>query len=244
MISAIIQVRVSSTRLPNKVFADINGKPLLWYVVDRLKKSIYLDNIIIATTDNIADDLIQDWASENKISCFRGSESNVLKRYYDAAKNNNSTTIVRITADDPFKDYKIMDEVINKFLSKKADFGCNNFPPSYPEGLDIEVFSFSALETAYKNSVSDFEKEHVTQYFYKNRNDFKIVSIKNDTDLSNLRWTIDTKEDLEMTREVYNKFTNNKFIYLMKDILKILNENPEILEINKKVKRSIMYKSK
>ena len=89
MISAIVQARVSSTRLPNKVFADIKGKSLLWHVVDRLKKSIYLDNIIIATTDNIADDLIQDWASENKISCFRGSESNVLKRYYDTAKTNN-----------------------------------------------------------------------------------------------------------------------------------------------------------
>tara|TARA_B100000780_G_scaffold193534_1_gene136411 strand:- start:571 stop:1302 length:732 start_codon:yes stop_codon:yes gene_type:complete len=243
MISAIIQARVSSTRLPNKVFADIKGKPLLWHVVDRLKKSIYLDNIIIATTDNIADDLIQDWASENKISCFRGSESNVLKRYYDTAKKNNSTTIVRITADDPFKDYKIMDNVINEFISQRVDFACNNFPPTYPEGLDVEVFSFSALKTAYENSFSDFEKEHVTQYFYKNTNDFKIVSIKNDTNLSNLRWTIDTQEDLEMTRKIYNKFTNNKSIYLMKDILKILIENPEILEINKKVGRSKMYKS-
>lgn len=244
MISAIIQARVSSTRLPNKVFAHIEGKPLLWHVVNRLKKSVYLNNIIIATSENIADDLIEDWAFKNKISCFRGSESNVLKRYYDAAKTYNSTTIVRITADDPFKDYEIMDEVINEFLSKKADFACNNFPPSYPEGLDIEVFSFYALEIAYKNSVTDFEKEHVTQYFYKNRNDFNIVSIKNKINLSNLRWTIDTIEDLEMTRKVYNKFNDNKFIYLMKDILKILNENPEILEINNKVKRSIMYKSK
>lgn len=241
MISAIIQARVSSTRLPNKVFANIDGEPLLWHVVNRLKQSTYLDDIVIATTDNIADDLIEQWASENKISCFRGSENDVLKRYYDTAKNNNSTTIVRITADDPFKDYEIMDEVINQFILEKADFACNNFPPSYPEGLDVEVFSFSALETAYKNSVSDFEKEHVTQYFYKNSNDFNIISIKNEINLSNLRWTIDTKEDLEMTRKIYNKFTDNKSIFLMKDILKILDENPEILEINKKVGRSIMY---
>ena len=136
-----------------------------------------------------------------------------------------------------------MDNVINEFISQKADFACNNFPPTYPEGLDVEVFSFSALETAYENALSDFEKEHVTQYFYKNTNDFKIVSIKNDTNLSNLRWTIDTQEDLKMTRKIYNKFNNNKSIYLMKDILKILVENPEILEINKKVGRSIMYKS-
>jgi spore coat polysaccharide biosynthesis protein SpsF len=244
MISAIIQARVSSTRLPNKVFADIDGKPLLWHVVNRLRDSIYLDNIIIATSENIADDLIQDWASENEILCYRGSERNVIKRYYDAAKVNNSTTIVRITADDPLKDFKIMDDVISEFLSQKADFACNNFPPTYPEGLDIEVFSFIALETAYENTLSAFEKEHVTQYFYKNVNDFKICCIENDTNLSHLRWTIDTSEDLEMTRKIYDKFESSKSIYLMDDILKILHESPEITEINKNVARSKMYKSK
>ena len=242
MISAIIQARVSSTRLPNKVFSDIKGKPLLWHVVNRLKISACLDNIIIATTDNEADDLIQDWASENNISCFRGSENNVLKRYYDAAKDYNSTTIVRITADDPFKDYEIMDNVINQLISKNADFASNNFPPTFPEGLDIEVFTFSALRKAYENSISDFEKEHVTQYFYNNINDFKFVSIENDKDLSDLRWTIDTPHDLEMTRKIYNHFADENTIYLLKDILNVLIENPELVKINSKVERSLMYK--
>ena len=242
MISAIIQARVSSTRLPNKVFANIEGKPLLWHVVDRLKNSIYLDNIIIATTDNIADDLIEHWASENGISCFRGSEINVLKRYYDAAKKYNLTTIVRITADDPFKDYKIMDEVINQFILGKADFACNNYPPTFPEGLDVEVFSFASLEIAFKNAKTDFEKEHVTQYFYKNPDDFLISKLYYKKNLSKLRWTIDTDEDLRMVRKVYSKFKNDKIIYLMDDILKIINENPDILLINKNIKQSTMYK--
>jgi len=243
MISAIIQARVSSTRLPNKVFANLGGKPLLFHVVDRLKKSIYLDSIIIATTDNVADNSIEQWASTNEIPCFRGSEYNVLKRYYDTAKHYKVKTIVRITADDPFKDYQVMDNVINQFISQEADLACNNFPPSYPEGLDVEVFSFAALETAYRNSCTDFEMEHVTQYFYQNKSNFKIVTIDPIKDLSDLRWTIDTLEDLEMTRKIYSKFTKRKSIYLMEDILKILSDNPEISKINGSVKRSEMYKS-
>ena len=109
------------------------------------------------------------------------------------------------------------------------------------EGLDIEVFSFIALETAYENALSAFEKEHVTQYFYKNVNDFKICCVQNDINLSHLRWTIDTSEDLEMTRKIYDKFESGKSGYLMGDILKILHESPEITEINKKVERSKMY---
>lgn len=242
MICAIIQARVNSTRLPNKVFANIDGKPLLWHVVNRLKKSNYLNKIIIATTTDKSDDKIENWSSNNQILCFRGSENNVLKRYYDTAKTFNSSIIVRITADDPFKDYQIIDEVIQKFLFDGADFACNNYPPTFPEGLDVEVFSFSALKKAFNNAKTDFEKEHVTQYFYKNSDDFILSKLYYKKNLSKLRWTIDTKEDLEMVRKVYGKFKNNKKVYLIDDILRIIDENPEILLINKKIKQSSMYK--
>ena len=243
MITAIIQARVGSTRLPNKVFAEIEGKPLLWHVVNRLKKSKYLDSIIIATTTSLSDDNIELWAKENNIVCFRGSEQNVLKRYYDAAKQYGSNVIVRITADDPFKDYEIMDLVIEKFLAEGADFACNNNPPTYPEGLDIEVFSLEAIEKAFYNAKTDFEKEHVTQYFYKNPNKFIISTISHTENISNLRWTIDEEEDLELARKVYSQLFHKKEVFLMKDILSILENQPELSSLNSKVNRSTMYKN-
>lgn len=242
MISAIIQARVDSTRLPNKIFAEIEGQPLIWHVVNRLKKSKYLDSIIIATTVNPNDDKIEEWATENQIKFFRGSEDNVLKRYYDAAKHFNATEIVRITADDPFKDYQIMDQVIEKFYAENADFACNNKPPSFPEGLDIEVFRFAAIERAYMNAKTNFEKEHVTQYFYKNPDLFKISTTSYHKNISYLRWTIDEDDDLEMARKVYKNLYYINENFLMNNILELIENNPEISSINNKVNRSTLYK--
>jgi spore coat polysaccharide biosynthesis protein SpsF len=242
MINAIIQARVGSTRLPSKVFAEIEGKPFLWHVVNRLKQSKYLDSIIIATTINKNDDIIASWSEENDVKCYRGSENNVLERYYEAAKHYSSETIIRITADDPFKDYQIMDAVIEKFQTEGVDFACNNNPPSYPEGIDIEVFSFEAIEKAYLNAKSTFEKEHVTQYFYKNPETFKISNLKNKENLSSLRWTVDEEKDLVMTRKVYSELFPIKEVFLMNDILELINEKPEIAAINDEVNRSVMYK--
>ncbi len=242
MISAIIQVRVGATRLPNKIFAEIEGHPLIWHVVNRLKNSKYLNSTIIATTLNSPDDKIEEWANYNQIKCFRGSQDNVLKRYYEAANYFNVSNIVRITADDPFKDYQIMDQVIEKFYAENADFACNNSPPSFPEGLDIEVFSLAAIERAYKNAKTNFEKEHVTQYFYKNPDQFNILTLSHNPNLSHLRWTIDEADDLEMARIVYEKLFAEKQIFLMQDILELIEKQPEITRINDKVIRSTMYK--
>jgi spore coat polysaccharide biosynthesis protein SpsF len=242
MITAIIQARVGSTRLPNKVFSVIEGKPLLWHVVERLKNSKYLDKIVIATTINENDIKIADWAAENKIICYRGSEDNVLERYYQAAKYFGSDTIVRITADDPFKDYQIMDAVIEKFQIKGVDIACNINPPTFPEGLDIEVFSFNAIEHAYLNVSTNFEKEHVTQYFYKNPGLFTICNMSYKDNLSSLRWTIDEDKDLEMARSVYSKLFVKGEVFLMNDILELLDRHPWIAAINNVVSRSIMYK--
>jgi spore coat polysaccharide biosynthesis protein SpsF len=242
MISAIIQARVGSSRLPNKIFAMIEGQPLIWHVVNRLKQSKHLDSIIIATTTNKNDEKIVKWSNENDVKCYRGSEDNVLERYYETAKHYKSEIIIRITADDPFKDFKIMDDVIEKFQAEGVDFACNNNPPSYPEGIDIEVFSFKALEKAYLSAKTTFEKEHVTQYFYKNPEYFKIYNLKYKEDLSSLRWTVDEEKDLVMTRKVYSELFPIKEVFLMNDILEIINKNPEIAAINDAVNRSDMYK--
>lgn len=242
MIVAIIQARLGSTRLPRKIFAELANKPLIWHVVDRLKYSQRIDKIVLATTDTSTDDELAKWAQNEGIALFRGSENNVLERYYYAAKQFSADVIVRITADDPFKDPIIIDKVIEKLFDERLEFAYNNNPPTFPEGLDTEIFTFSALEKAYLQSVDDYEKEHVTQYFYRNKNNFKQANYSNDHNLSGFRWTIDTELDYEMTKHVYDILYKENEIFLMDNILKLLEQNPKISQINKEVSRSAMYK--
>lgn len=241
MIAAIIQARTSATRLPNKIFKNLCGKPLLWHVINRLKYSRKIDKIILATTNNKNDTIIEDWAAENLVPCYRGNEDDVLDRYYQAAKHFSADTIVRITADDPFKDISVIDEVIELYEEDNLDFAYNNNPPTFPEGLDTEVFSFLALEKAAKTSTDTFEREHVTQFFYRNPSIFKQGCLKYHTDLSYLRWTIDTQQDLDMVEIIYNKLFYSKENFSMLDILNLLKEEPNIALINSTVKRSTMY---
>jgi len=241
MIAAIIQARTGSTRLPNKVFKNLCGKPLIWHIVNRLKYSQKIDNIILATTQNENDNVLEEWALENNTPCFRGNEDDVLDRYYQAAKLYSVDTIVRITADDPFKDPQVIDDVINLFVEKKLDFAYNNNPPTFPEGLDTEVFSLDALEKAVNNSTDPFEREHVTQYFYRNPSIFRQACLKNPTDLSYLRWTIDTQQDWDMAEIVYNKLYPTIENFSMFDILELINKESYIAAINSTVKRSAMY---
>jgi len=244
MTAAIIQARTGSSRLPNKVFKPLCGKPLIWHVVNRLKSSKKIQKIILATTQNKNDDVLENWANENDVNCFRGNENNVLDRYYQAALYFNVDTIVRITADDPFKDAEIIDQVIQLFTDEKLDFANNIVPPTFPEGLDTEVFSFLALEKAWKEAVDPYEKEHVTQYFYRHPDLFSQKSIQNKINLSYLRWTIDTLEDFNMAETVYNKLFTVKEVFGMQDILCLLKDEPEIAQINSKVMRSAMYQNK
>lgn len=243
MISAIIQARMGSSRLPGKTLKKICGKPLLWHIVNRVKKAKLIDNVIIATTTNDNDNLIVEWAEQNDILYFRGDENNVLKRYYDTAVNFNANVIVRITADDPFKDSEIIDRVIKLLLETNADFACNNNPPSFPEGLDTEVFTFNALQIAFKKAEKEFDREHVTQYFYRNTELFKMVNLKHDINISHLRWTIDTDNDFKFAQKVYKHLYKEGVAFNMEDILSLLNTKPELLLINNNETRSEFYKN-
>lgn len=241
---AIIQARLGSTRLPGKVFLKLANKPLIWHVVNRLTYSKSIDKIVLATTTNPSDDDLYNWAKNEKICTYRGSENNVLERFYHAAKENNAKIIIRVTADDPFKDPQIIDKVIEKLEMENLDFAYNNNPPTYPEGLDTEVFTFEALQKAFYSSNDDFEKEHVTQFFYRNLKLFKQSNYSYNEDLSYLRWTIDTEIDLQMATQVYDNLYNEARIFLMNDILEFLKSNPKIGLMNKDVIRSSMYKNK
>ena len=241
-VNAIIQARYGSTRLPGKIFMKIDGKPLLWHVVNRLTYSELIDDIVIATTTSPKDDVTEEWCKENRIKYFRGSEEDVLNRYYNAAVAYPCDVIVRVTADDPFKEPNIIDKIIKKLMDENLDLACNVFPPSYPEGLDCEVFTFNVLETMEKTTNNSYDREHVTPYIYNNPDKFKIENVSSPRQLSDYRWTIDNQEDYEMVSAVYEKRKKEKEeILLMEEILEILKENPEIPEINSNVKRSGMY---
>lgn len=242
-VNAIIQARCGSTRFPNKVFALIDGKPLLWHVVNRLKYATKIDDIIVATTVSDKDNKIEEWCKENDVHCFRGSEENVLNRYYSASEAFPSDYVVRITADDPFKEPKVIDAVITKLIEDGYDHVTNNLPPSFPEGLDCEAFKKSALDRSEKEAETAFEREHVTQYIYHHPEIFKIGNVSNGENLSYLRWTVDKDVDFEMVKAVYaHRNPANKGILLMDEILDILKANPEIEKINSEVERSAMYK--
>lgn len=242
-VNAIIQARCGSTRFPNKVFAPIDGQPLLWHVVNRLRHAQKIDDIIVATTVSEKDDKIEEWCKENNVHCFRGSEENVLNRYYSASEAFPSDYVVRITADDPFKEPKVIDAVITKLIEEGYDHVTNNLPPSFPEGLDCEAFKKEALDRSEKEAETAFEREHVTQYIYHHPEIFKIGNVSNPENLSYLRWTVDKDVDLEMVKAVYaHRNPANKGILLMDEILEILKANPEIEKINSEVERSALYK--
>jgi len=240
-ISIIIQARMGSTRLPNKVLAEIEGKPMLYHLVQRLKLSKFNPEIIIATTKDNSDKQIIDLAKTLKIKYYAGSINDVLDRYYQAAKKYNIKIIIRITADCPLIDPRILDKVISEFLTDNYDYLCNTNPPSFPDGLDIEIFSFETLERAWKSAKLSSEREHVTAYIYKNPEIFRLGNIANKTDLSGMRWTVDEKEDLEFVRQIYKFLYKGHHIFLMEDIIKFLKEKPEIMLINKKFQRNEGY---
>lgn len=241
MTAAIIQARLGSTRLPGKTLKVLNGKPLIFHIINRLKFCKQIDTIILATTTNPIDDRLVKWCENNKVLCFRGDEYNVLKRYYDAATEYKVDIIVRVTADDPFKDPDVIDSVIALLKTESFDFVFNNCPPSFPEGLDTEVFTYKAIKQAFEAETTDFEKEHVTQYFYHNTDKFKLANFAYKKNVSNIRLTVDTERDFELAEKIYERLSPEGQMFCLEDILLLFDKEPALQSINKGVKRSAMY---
>ncbi len=241
-IVAIIQARMGSTRLPGKVLIDIQGKPLLAHVIYRIKEARSINRIAIATTDSGKDKAIIDFAQSQGIPYFIGSEKDVLDRFYQAAKEYGAETIIRITPDDPFKDPEVIDKVVDYYLSHKdeVDYVSNTIKPTYPEGLDVEVFSFNALEKAWQEAKKPSEREHVTPYIWNHPELFRLANIENSEDLSYLRWTLDNEADLKFTQEVYSRLYHGQ-VFLMKDILALLRAEPGLVSINQETARNTGY---
>ena len=222
---AIIQARMSSTRLPGKVMKKINSMPMIEILLARLSKSLSVDKVVVATSINPKDKILVDHVIKIGYDCFKGNENNVLERYYFAACKFKADVILRITADCPLVDYLMVDKVVKKFKKSSFDYICNNYPPTYPDGLDIEVFNFKSLKEAYENASTNFEKEHVTPYIRNNKKLTKFT-VKNKYDLSHMRWTVDENSDFLVIEKIYNHFSPN-INFTWKDVLKLEKTNPE-----------------
>ena len=218
---AIVQARIGSKRLPGKVFLKLNNKPLIWWVISRLKRVKEINNIIIATTKRKEDDKLINWSKKNKINYFRGSQRNVLNRYYNCAKKFKGQIIVRITADDPLKDYSIVSKFIQILQKKKLDYVSNTIKPTFPVGLDVEVIRIEVLKNLNSLVKTNYDKEHVTQYLIRNYKKFKVMNVKYKQNLSQLRMTIDTKNDYLNLQKFFKKYIKTSNIKLEKLIKNI-----------------------
>jgi spore coat polysaccharide biosynthesis protein SpsF len=256
---AIIQARMASSRLPNKVLLDISGQPMLVWVVERTRRARTVDEVVVATTVDPTDDAIQVLCQSRGYPCYRGSAFDVLDRYYQAARLHQAEIIMRITADCPLIDPGLIDNAVHAFTGYTSDesarnteslqaahlgspfpydFVANRLPPpwgrTYPIGLDIEVCSFAALELAWKEAVAPHQREHVMPFFYDQPERFRILLINHDVDYGNLRWTVDTQEDLDLLRQITAHFSGrDDFSWL--EVLEFTQNNPHLAQINAQV---------
>ena len=237
MIIAILQARMGSTRLPGKVLKTIKKKTLLELYINRIKPCQLIDEIVVATTDLEQDNTIEELVVRLGFECFKGSEKDLLDRYYKCACRYNAEVIVRVTPDDPFVDYQVVDRGISIFLENNVDFVTNHLTPTYPEGLDVEIYSFSALEKLWYQAKLLSEREHVFPYIQNHPEEFRIINFTQEQDSSHLRWTIDYECDYEMTKVIYDHLYEQKQIFLQEDILQLLQKYPEITRMNAHIQR-------
>jgi spore coat polysaccharide biosynthesis protein SpsF len=260
-INAIIQARMGSSRLPGKVLLNIGMKPMLAHVVDRTRMAAHIDQVIVATTLDSGDDPVADLCAGRGYACYRGSLHDVLDRYYQAALRYPCDVLVRITADCPLIDPELIDQTVNALLGIPVsedqrlvisegqdstrmdprfpfDFGANRLPPpwgrTYPIGLDVEVCTYAALERTWQEASLPHEREHVMPYLYEQPGRFRFLLLNYKQDYGNLRWTVDTPEDLAMIRQLYDYLkADDGFSWL--DVLQVFQEHPELQQINASV---------
>ncbi len=234
----IIQARMGSSRLPGKVLKDLDGVPLLKFQVERVRQAPSVDLVVVATSMETSDDVIEEFCQQNKVVVFRGSESNVLSRYYDCALEYDAKVVIRLTADCPFSDPKLIEQMIHFFNKSRVDYVANTVPPQtscWPDGSDVEVFSFEALKRAHQEATSAEDREHVTFVFWKKGRDlFRTAQFGNRADWSRYRFTIDYPEDYELIKSLYFELKSRGVGGHIHEIVAILDERPDLRKINEK----------
>jgi spore coat polysaccharide biosynthesis protein SpsF len=238
-IAVIVQARMTSTRLPGKVMMLVAGRPMLSYQIERLRRCRNAARIVVATTTNAADDPIAALCAEEGVDVTRGSEHDVLSRYFEAARRYDATTVVRVTGDCPLIDPQLVDSAIAAYRDAdgRFDYVSNMLEPTWPYGMAVEVFSARALAEAHAEARDDAEREHVTPFIYRRPERYRLKSLTMQPNLSHLRWTVDTAEDFELVRRVLETLYPRKPAFEMADVLALLAEHPDWLAINRHVRQ-------
>ena len=242
MILAVLQARTGSTRLPGKVLMPILGEPMLVRQIERVRRCRRIDQLMIATTVDIEDDSIATLCMKLDLPCFRGSRDDVLDRFYQAAADYHPQHLVRLTGDCPLADPEIIDACIALHLEGGYDYTSNIQPPSYPDGLDVEVMTFTTLQNAWEAADTVMAREHVTYYIYQHPELFKIANLENELDLSSLRWTVDENEDFEFVTRVYQALYPDNPAFDLHDVLALLDKSPGLRQINSHLERNAKLK--
>ncbi len=240
-IVAIIQARMGSSRLPGKILKNLSGKTVLHRIVDRLTAVSTIDHVVVATSDQKIDDEVERFCATNKIDYFRGSETDVLDRFYKAATVYNPTEVIRVTGDCPLIDPEIIRQLIEFYFEKKCDYTAvatgagvakDGFIGRFPDGMDAEIMKFSVLKAAHTEATKDLHREHVTPFIWGQPDRFSIFHMTSPVDYSAQRWVLDNAEDFEFISLVYAKLLAVKDKFSYRDVLEFLKNNPDIRGLN------------
>lgn len=236
---AIVQARMTSTRLPGKVLMPMAGRPMLSWQIERMQRATRLDNIVVATTVNATDDAIVDFCQAEGVAVTRGPEDDVLTRYVDAARTFGATTVVRLTSDCPLIDPALIDEALERFASAQppCDYLSNMLEPSFPYGLAVEVMTAQALRQAAEEARDPQEREHVTPFIYWRPQRFRLQSFTMTPNLSQHRWTVDTPEDFALVSRIVSELYPAKQAFTIQDVLELLQRHPQWVKINAHVEQ-------
>jgi spore coat polysaccharide biosynthesis protein SpsF len=237
----IVQARMSSTRLPGKIMKQVLGRPLIDFLMERLSRVRLADQVVIATTTNPADDIVAEWCQSKSIPHIRGSEQDVLERYIQAAHQFNAQTIVRITSDCPLIDPALVDKMIAYYQMHQEhyDYMSNALERTYPRGMDTEVFSLAALEKAHEEARAPIERELVTIYMYWNPKRFRITNVPDIKDRSQYRLTVDTPEDFELIRRMFETLYPKNPAFGVEDMVQLLEAQPDLAAINAHIEQKV-----
>lgn len=240
-IIALLQARCSSSRLPGKVLKPLLGKPMILRQIERLRRVRGIDELVVVTSEASSDDELAEVCRNAGITVFRGSLDDVLDRFYRAIESKTVDHVVRLTADCPLTDPATVDAVIDFYLEGGFDYASNTLSPTYPDGLDAEIFRAEVLRTIWREASLPSEREHVTSFIYKHPERFRLGNLTNAHDLSSLRWTVDTPEDFRFVEAVYGKLYAGNPEFDFADVLSLLSHQPELQAINVDQARNAGY---
>lgn len=236
--TVILQARMGSSRLPGKVIREINGKPMVIWQISRILRARRIGKLIVATTVNEEDDLLCSILESNKIEYFRGSEEDVYARFLEIVETIRDEYFIRLTADCPLVMPELIDDMIEKYLELNLDYISNSNPPTFPDGLDIEIIKSKTFVGLKEQDLSNEEREHVTLALYNGKRKYEILNHNCSINLSNLRWTVDYEEDFQFVKEVYSEFLGVEAEFQFKDLMDLLNSKPLLVN-----RRSGLYRN-